>query len=360
MKRKGFTLIELLVVIGIIAILAAILFPIYAKVKQKGLQSSCVSNFKQIGLALLQYKEDNNGMFVPAFIPNASGDNGPRWCSSIDLNYSGYAWFQLIAPYIGDPSVYNHLGTIGTQSGCQGWWTPRGLNVALSGVVHNRGRLRGGHNAPSLDFPQWSASFFKQRLDKQGNPGTFSSWQLSLSENEVRYPTKLVSASETANRAIGLDPTGFLYRGIYHRTGYRALASSVYGSTEHLTTATTLFCDGHVESLKCGTYGGPMGNPIMWNNSPSLDGGGWNRNRTADLSDDVYHGGATSLDVRPAGAFSGWIPADQLVNDILIGGSDYCLRAWYYVYPYYESNWDLDLTYGDYNTVERPDAKYDE
>ena len=57
-KRTGFTLIELLVVIAIIAILAAILFPVFAKAREKARQSSCLSNEKQMALAILQYAQD--------------------------------------------------------------------------------------------------------------------------------------------------------------------------------------------------------------------------------------------------------------------------------------------------------------
>jgi len=58
MRKHGFTLIELLVVIAIIAILAAILFPVFAKAREKARQSSCLSNTKQIMLGILQYSQD--------------------------------------------------------------------------------------------------------------------------------------------------------------------------------------------------------------------------------------------------------------------------------------------------------------
>jgi len=56
--RKGFTLIELLVVIAIIAILAAILFPVFARAREKARQASCLSNIKQLALGMLMYVED--------------------------------------------------------------------------------------------------------------------------------------------------------------------------------------------------------------------------------------------------------------------------------------------------------------
>jgi len=62
MRRKGFTLIELLVVIAIIAILAAILFPVFARAREKARQTSCLSNCKEIALALKMYMSDYDGV----------------------------------------------------------------------------------------------------------------------------------------------------------------------------------------------------------------------------------------------------------------------------------------------------------
>src|SRR4026209_2705707 len=61
--RQVFTLIELLVVIAIIAILAAILFPVFAKAREKARQAACMSNFKQIGTATLMYVQDYDGYY---------------------------------------------------------------------------------------------------------------------------------------------------------------------------------------------------------------------------------------------------------------------------------------------------------
>lgn len=86
---KGFTLIELLVVIAIIAILAAILFPVFAQAREKARQTSCLSNEKQTGLAILQYVQDYDENYP-------SG----RWSpvTPVALQY-GQAWAGSIYPY---------------------------------------------------------------------------------------------------------------------------------------------------------------------------------------------------------------------------------------------------------------------
>lgn len=80
--RSGFTLIELLVVIAIIAILAAILFPVFAKAREKARQTTCLSDEKQMGLGMLQYNQDNDEAFPMNQYADAAG-NQRGWEDSI-------------------------------------------------------------------------------------------------------------------------------------------------------------------------------------------------------------------------------------------------------------------------------------
>ena len=76
-NNQGFTLIELLVVIAIIAILAAILFPVFAKVREKARQTSCASNLRQIGLGVMQYTQDNDEVTPGGWLP--TGYSAPHY-----------------------------------------------------------------------------------------------------------------------------------------------------------------------------------------------------------------------------------------------------------------------------------------
>jgi len=111
--RKGFTLIELLVVIAIIAILAAILFPVFAKAREKARQSSCLSNVKQLGLGMLMYVQDYDEVFFSSGSRWLGGTYGvnPVVPGAPDVNWHntfGYqdSWVSEIAPYIKNTQIY--------------------------------------------------------------------------------------------------------------------------------------------------------------------------------------------------------------------------------------------------------------
>src|SRR5438128_11178719 len=100
--RRAFTLIELLVVIAIIAILAAILFPVFAQARESARQSACLSNVRQMGNAITMYETDFDErlpMFVALTVVDAQ--NGVR-----EANNTNIRWWKLLDPYCKNRGIF--------------------------------------------------------------------------------------------------------------------------------------------------------------------------------------------------------------------------------------------------------------
>ncbi len=167
MKRRGFTLIELLVVIAIIAILAAILFPVFAQAREKARQITCLSNLKQIGTGLMMYSQDYDETTVAARIANSApfrtSSGGGTPCET-GTPYA--SWHDLLQPYVKNflivrcPSATIGEGYLRPNLSGGALQPPGGdrLNLAFHyniNYIYSRGNCRPGcnDNPASPSFP---------------------------------------------------------------------------------------------------------------------------------------------------------------------------------------------------------------
>ena len=170
MKRRGFTLIELLVVIAIIAILAAILFPVFARAREKARQASCQSNLKQMGLAARMYAQDYDEVNVQvALAGNVVGGNGIWWMVSLQpyikniqvMNCPSYGNGGYCANSGGcegtapSPDPYRYFGGYGCNWG-NGWAGPCG--VADGSIGDSTGTFLAGDGQCVVLYPTWTSA----------------------------------------------------------------------------------------------------------------------------------------------------------------------------------------------------------
>jgi prepilin-type N-terminal cleavage/methylation domain-containing protein/prepilin-type processing-associated H-X9-DG protein len=221
--RPGFTLIELLVVIAIIAILAAILFPVFAQAREKARQASCLSNLKQIGSALQMYVHDYDEVYPPAYYygdPLASGS----------LDSTGIAqWSGFCQPYIKDNHIFvcpsDKLGGLpptnfNLQTNNAGAGIPGGAVSLTPGLQDNQ--------APRISYTANEMVMPRPRGGIGGVP--VGQPQQAVSLASVDAPAEVISVTEFTdylNAVSGNGPGGTAYKS--HRPS-NAIAADANGT----------------------------------------------------------------------------------------------------------------------------------
>jgi prepilin-type N-terminal cleavage/methylation domain-containing protein/prepilin-type processing-associated H-X9-DG protein len=228
---KGFTLIELLVTIAIIAILAAILFPVFARARENARRSSCMSNLKQIGLAVMQYTQDYDEHLPNRFNSFPVGyaytlPNGGTTSSTAIL------WYMQIYPYIKNYQVYNcPSDSLHTYTGGYTSAIGYGINQTLPSFCTS--------NCGVVMFPA------------NGVGGTSPGASLAAIDDV----SGTIAITDAKYYAIKFDTVLTESQATDPAMGACVPESSPYNfagcvGARHLNTVGTLFVDGHVKSMQ--------------------------------------------------------------------------------------------------------------
>lgn len=233
-SRAGFTLIELLVVIAIIAILAAILFPVFAQAREKARQSSCLSNGKQMGLAIMGYAQDYDETYPLA--ERLASPAGPAT-----------DWMGLIDPYVKAGGSYSRSGIFVCPSFARGS-DESNQYKPLENVFGYAGRLSYRSNPGTLletttlamiDSPASKVAVFEAGTNfptGTTDPGQGWSWRSAPSDQWFWTGDR-----NRATIADGRDCDG-LYPGVYNGCGR-------YPRYRHQNATNMVFLDGHAKSI---------------------------------------------------------------------------------------------------------------
>jgi prepilin-type N-terminal cleavage/methylation domain-containing protein/prepilin-type processing-associated H-X9-DG protein len=238
MRRIGFTLIELLVVIAIIAILAAILFPVFARARENARRASCQSNLKQIGLGFAQYLQDYDskypyGGWVDTTLASPSSQ---PWLSGEDGNHNAFYWPNVLQPYVKSTQIFvcpsatklkTALYGVMAFDGSDPRYIGYGYNVDYLGAYGSRANdavLSKPATESSLAATATTVLAFDSGGANGGNYPPYRASTISVLYSKGPFDDD----PPTTNTAI-YDPI----------PGHR-----------HLDTVNVLFCDGHVKALR--------------------------------------------------------------------------------------------------------------
>ena len=245
-QRFGFTLIELLVVIAIIAILAAILFPVFAKVREKARQTACLSNEKQQTLGMLQYVQDYDDTF-----PRVYG-NGSQTNLSDTVG-----WADAIQPYIKSTGVF-HCPDDPSAFTTQPWSTNYSSYAANGSISLYNSAINAQSGQTESVFYEPTLTILILEQDTY-NAANYMPWYLSGSQNGFY---------------CGVGGSGpILYQRAHGDSNCQAQALSMNVSTygRHTLGANYGFADGHVKWCRPDTI---YGNNSSFTNSgqnPTFD-----------------------------------------------------------------------------------------
>jgi prepilin-type N-terminal cleavage/methylation domain-containing protein/prepilin-type processing-associated H-X9-DG protein len=253
-QRAAFTLIELLVVIAIIAILAAILFPVFARARDNARRSSCMSNLKQIGLGIMMYVQDYDEKYPPRGTLSYDTPPDGLWYQNSTISPPNISWFwqQLIYPYTKSDQVYVCPSAPATSHPYSGNYGTNGnilVGVSSSVPVVNIAALQ----APSTVYMIMDAGPYYLTPDMVYSPvGSF--WYLPGTEKYVG-----VAAADV------VDSLG---------DHLNTTAQADYASDgRHFDGVNMAFGDGHVKWLKVSEV---YNEAVNYSNAATKASSAWN------------------------------------------------------------------------------------